>query len=104
MSAETDPTVLMKMLSDMVNSVAADKLRSLTVSAYDACALKAMESLLDKEGLPREGEEADFAAVVWSIADAMMIERAKRGLGQIIAVPVGSVVVSNDAPPNGQAS
>jgi hypothetical protein len=96
MSVETE---MMQLLAGMVDSADMNKLRLLTVTAYDTFALKAMEVMIDKEGLPGEGGEAIFADAAWALADAMMLERAKRGLGQIIAVPADSVASSN-----GQAS
>lgn len=54
-----------------------------TTKAYDAYASQAMEVLLKKVDVPVMTDivaEA-IASTAWTIADAMMAERKKRGLG-----------------------
>ena len=51
-------------------------------AAYDTCAVTAMRELISKFELTfAKGDVQDLASTAWKIADAMMAERVKRGLG-----------------------
>lgn len=65
-------------MSKLMQGVASMGMIDRGIATYDQCALAAMQSLVggDLGGHPKQ-----LAEVSWEIADAMMVERAKRGLG-----------------------
>lgn len=69
---------LMKQLEGMMGGAAAMQVVQQAISAYDQVAVAAMQSLI---ALGTLGTYEDLAAAAWKIADAMVAERAKRGLG-----------------------
>lgn len=72
---------LMKQLEGMMGGAAAMQVLQQAISAYDQVAVAAMQSLIAL-GEKMSAEELAFSA--WKIADAMVAERSKRGLGNAL--------------------
>lgn len=83
---------LMGALSQMMQSANSVEVVHKIVVAYDNFASKAMQVLLNRASLPLNASPDEIAKMAWKIADAMMRERAERGLGRMPTAPPEEIV------------
>lgn len=74
---------LERQLERMMQQVAVTSAVSDIARSYDAFAIAALEALLQQPATYLSFEPPKIAELAWSMADAMMAERRKRGLGGI---------------------
>lgn len=75
-----DTREIINELDSMLKKAATAEIVTQLIAAYDSFAQAAMCELLTRGGV-RAGKECALAERAWVIADAMMVERKKRGLG-----------------------
>ena len=76
----SNPEDMMGELNSLMSKVMGTQMVQDVVHAYDAYATAAMQALIGATG-PTSVTADLIASVAWRVADAMMTERKKRGIG-----------------------